>query len=52
MGYGGAAGNNKNPGGHIGDRNDTTNCFVATACFGENANITNSLHIWRDEVLI
>ncbi len=25
-------------------------CFVATACYGPNDHITNSLRVWRDEI--
>jgi hypothetical protein len=41
MGYGTA-------GGETGDRK----CFVATACYGEHDNVTNSLRKWRDEALL
>lgn len=48
MGYGEGGSSNGAIGDH-GSKDDV--CFVATACYGENDNITDSLRRWRDEVL-
>lgn len=37
--------------GIAGPSGDAASCFVATACYGKHADITDSLRLWRDNVL-
>lgn len=51
MGFGGSSTGGSFGNGATGDSGGEGGCFVATACYGEHSNITDSLRLWRDEVL-